>query len=177
MSLSGNPQTTNLEPLYNGLPVLVRLITSDDVICILFECREDSTAEPDTRLFMERPLSLFFATSEPVLRKTSIDQQPQTTYSSVRTRVDRWMPMTDAAIFPVYPDHILSIAPLSANHIDFYMNCAGQLYTEPAYSDAPDDIHMGSSNSTDTQTSQTDAVQQSYMDFLLHQFHPKGKPH
>ena len=90
----------------------------------------------------------------------------KTVYSTVRTRFDRWIPFTSALIFPIYPEHILSIAPLADAYTNAYMEWADQLYEEE------------SPLSTVKEPEDTpENIDQSYLDYLLHSFKQKGKPH
>lgn len=155
----------DLEPVFDGIPVLVRLITGVDLICVLYQ---RTTDDEDMRMFMERPLRLFMDEIDTEPAPDPAERRSKVLYSKVRTRFDRWMPMTTATIFPIYPDHMLSIAPLADQYIQPYMEWANQLYEytpEPSY--AP----------TEKEIPSNEEIRRSYMDFLLHSFNPKGKPH
>lgn len=166
MDYPDNPYD-ELEPLFHGLPVLVRLITGDDILCILFQRTESpSNEQHDTRLYMERPLRLYMQETEPDSAAPTSPVRERTIMSTVRTRFDRWMPFTAALVYPIYPDHILSIAPISDQYTNSYIGWADQLYEELP--------HASPVNSTKDQTDEE--IRRSYLDFLLHQFTPKGKP-
>lgn len=167
----GNPYD-ELEPLFNGLPVLVRLITKEDVLCILFQRAQQSTDDPDVRLYMERPLRLIMDEVYPesaTVERESLGRT-QTVYSTVRTRFDRWIPLTTAGLFPIYPDHILSIAPLSDQYVNSYISWADQLYADTKFPHASLDPATALKDQTEEE------IRRSYIDYLLHQFNPKGKP-
>jgi hypothetical protein len=152
----------SLEPMFHGMPVLVRLTSREDILCILFQSRE----EDEPRLFMERPLRILMdelVTDPPAQESLG---KTKTVYSTVRTRFDRWIPFTSALIFPIYPEHILSIAPLADAYTNAYMEWADQLYEEE------------SPLSTVKEPEDTpENIDQSYLDYLLHSFKQKGKPH
>jgi hypothetical protein len=159
-----SPNNTDLDAVFNGIPVIVRLITGDDIICVLYQRTNDAD---DPRMFMERPLRLLVAeigiepAAETTIGKTN------TLYSKVRTRFDRWIPMTDATMFPVFPDHIVSIAPIADQYVHPYMEWADQLYQYPEELVSPQ---------LEKQAPSTDELRKTYIDFLLHNFNPKGKP-
>lgn len=162
----------NLDPMFNGLPVLVRLTSREDILCILFQ----GTDTEEVRLFMERPLRMMTQEIVPEMsEQTQHRATTKTVYSMVQTRFERWIPYTTAAIFPIYPDHILSIAPLADTYINSYMDWADQLYDIGPHSDA-------APATSDTPTSPTpdetlDTAQRAYVDYLLHNFKQKGRPH
>lgn len=149
---------SDLESVFDGIPVLVRLVSGDDVICVLYQ----RDTNDDLRMFMERPLRLFM--NEIEMEPTG--DRKTVRYSKVRTRFDRWMPMTDATMFPIYPDHILSIAPLADQYIHPYMEWANSLY----------EAHEVLLETMEKETPSAEDVRKSYFDFFLHNFNPKGKP-
>ncbi len=159
MSQSSNI-TPQLEALFDGVPVMVRLISRDDIICVLYQ-RPDNDNQT---MLMERPLHL-------IIDEVNADasdkdhRRAHISYSKVRIRFDRWMPLTSATMFPIYTDHVLSIAPIADQYINSYMNWANQLY----------DIVTASIQPIDEATT-PEEIRKSYLDFLLHNFHPKGKP-
>lgn len=160
-----NPEDA-LEPMFHGMPVLVRLTNREDILCILFQSREENEA----RLFMERPLRILMDELLPEQSAHSPARQTKTIYSTVRTRFDRWIPFTTALIFPIYPEHVLSIAPLADAYTNSYMEWADQLYEQPS----------PMANSRDDASFPDDTlenVRQSYIDYLLQNFKQKGKPH
>lgn len=161
---SANNTPADLEAIFDGVPVVVRLVNDDDILCVLYQ----STLPDDERMFMERPLRVVVDEVDSDLQESPTHQRTQVMYSQVRTRFDRWMAFTSATMFPVYTDHILSIAPLADRYIQSYVSWADQLYelyTEPT------------SSLTERETPSTEDIRRSYIDFLLHNFHPKGKPH
>ena len=158
MTQSSNT-TPQLEAVFDGVPVVVRLLSQDDIICVLYQRPDDD----DGVMLMERPLRLIM--DEIATEPREKDRSLHVSYSKVRMRFDRWMPMTSATMFPIYTDHVLSIAPVADQFINPYMEWANQLYdvmSDPTHS--PDD------NAT------ADELRKSYFDFLLLNFHPKGKP-
>lgn len=157
----------DLEPIFDGIPVLVRLINGDDVICVLYQHRN----EDDSRMFMERPLRLVMDELQAEPAQDPAAKKSKVLYSKVRTRFDRWMPMTVATMFPIYGDHMLSIAPIADQYIHPYMEWANQLYeyvAEPSYDAQP--------TTEQQQRAAEEDLKQSYIDFFLHNFNPKGKP-
>lgn len=148
------------EPLYHGMPVLVRLVRGDDILCIIYR----SLTSDDERMIMERPLLLTVDPLPPNLPET-----PQASYARVRTRFERWIPFSDANMFPIYGDHILSIAPLTEGFINTYMEWADQLYQLPL----PTNQTASSPEDADKQIQD---IRDSYFDFILANFHPKGRP-
>lgn len=176
-----NPSSDNpydeLEPLFNGLPAIVRLITNEDILCILFQRRESLNDKPsedkdiDFRMFLERPLRAITVDARPSAKNEALrsgEKIPRTVYATVQTRFERWMTFTSAIVFPMYPEHILSIAPLAEPYINGYMAWAEELYQQPAYSTA--DTSTNFSDQTEEE------VRRAYMEYILHQFNPKGKP-
>lgn len=165
MEPSSNPYD-ELEPLFNGLPAIVRLLTNEDILCVLFQRREHPD-EIDTRMFLERPLRAVTIDAGPASGSFAA-KQTQTVYSTIQTRFERWMPFTSAVMFPVYADHILSIAPLAEQYINPYMSWAEELYQRSGHSTV--DTSAGFADQTE------EDIRRSYIDYLLHQFNPKGKP-
>lgn len=159
----------NMDVMYNGLPVVVRLITGENVMCILYEPR----TEEDPRVMMERPLEVVMEESIdlPDLYKNAA--RSNTIYAKVRTRFDRWLPLTDATLFPVYPDHIVCIAPVSPQFVNSYMEWSDQLYDQPFDATPPQKASEPVANTTTTSSSD---IRESYFDFILHSYVPKGKP-
>lgn len=155
-----------LEPMFHGMPVLVRLTTREDILCILFESREDI----ESRLFMERPLRVIMDEVIPE-QTTDAGRQAKTVYSTVRTRFDRWIPFTTALIFPIYPEHVLSIAPVADSYINSYIEWADQLYEQSS----PLSAHRNTVSITPDDSPEN--IRQSYIDYLLHSFKQKGRPH
>lgn len=153
------------------MPVIVRLTTGDDVLCILYQNMDES----DTRMIMERPLRVI---SEEITKSPVQQISEQTVYAKVRTRFDRWMILSDVTMFPIFSDHVLSIAPLSEEYTNSYMEWADQLYaadnsfkeTEAA------SLFSDTTISANTTTMKDNETKQSYFDFILHNFMPKGKP-
>lgn len=161
-----NPEDA-LEPMFHGMPVLVRLTNREDILCMLFQSRN----EDETRLFMERPLRIIMDEIIPDKPAQAVGQT-KTVYSTVRTRFDRWIPFTTALIFPIYPEHILSIAPLADAYINSYIEWSDQLYEQASpLSSAHPDITEHMHDET------PESIKQSYIDYLLHSFKHKGKPH
>jgi hypothetical protein len=161
-----NPEDA-LEPMFHGMPVLVRLTNREDILCMLFQSRN----EDESRLFMERPLRIIMDEIIPDKPPQPVGQT-KTVYSTVRTRFDRWIPFTTALIFPIYPEHILSIAPLADAYINSYMEWSDQLYEQASpLSSAHPDITEHMHDET------PESIKQSYIDYLLHNFKHKGKPH
>lgn len=171
MENSSNPYD-ELEPLFDGLPALARLITGEDIMCVILHRRPQGN-EVDTRMFLERPLCVETsdAISEDAVPVKSPLRKAQTVYSTIQTKFTRWIPFTAATVFPVYADHILSIAPLAEEYINAYMNWADELYP-PVKTE-----HSTELNERRALTDQTEEeIRRSYVDYLLHQFNPKGKP-
>jgi hypothetical protein len=153
---------SDLKPVFDGVPVLVRLVNGDDVICVLYLRDTDG----DIRMFMERPLRLFMNMFMNEIETEPTMDRKNVMYSKVRTRFDRWMPMTQATIFPIYPDYILSIAPLADQYVHPYMEWATSLY------ETPEKL----SEKMEKETPSIEDVRRSYIDFILHNFNGKGKP-
>ena len=161
-----NPEDA-LEPMFHGMPVLVRLTNREDILCMLFQSRN----EEEPRLFMERPLRILMDEIIPDKPPQPLGQT-KTVYSTVRTRFDRWIPFTTAVIFPIYPEHILSIAPLADAYINSYVEWSDQLYEQPSVVTSPNmDVSEHMKNES------AENIRQSYIDYLLHSFKHKGKPH
>ena len=166
MASPPNPEDA-LEPMFHGMPVLVRLTNREDILCILFESRDDE----ETRLFMERPLRILMDEQIPDQPTQGVAGRTKTIYSTVRTRFDRWIPFTTALIFPIYPEHILSIAPLADAYTNSYMEWADQLYDHDSPMSAQRET--APTNPVDT----IENIRRAYIDYLLHNFKHKGKPH
>ncbi len=158
MTQSSNA-TPKVEAVFDGVPVLVRLISQDDIICVLYHRPEDDSET----MLMERPLRLIV--DEIGTESKEKPRNVHVSYSKVRMRFDRWMPLTSATMFPIYTDHVLSIAPIADQFINPYMEWANQLYDATS-----DPVHPPEDDAT------SDELRKSYFDFLLHDFHPKGKP-
>lgn len=163
-----------LEPVFNGMPVIVRLTTGEDILCILYQSQDIS----DGRMVMERPLRVI---SEEVPPSSSDNRSTSYTkglYTRIRARFDRWMVLTDVPLFPVFSEHVISIAPLSDHYVNTYIEWADQLYaplvdarTSPQDSTFPPTIPT-----SNTEVVVSDEAKRAYLDFILQNFTPKGKP-
>lgn len=162
-------------PFYDGYPVIVRLLSGDDVLCIAYE-------DPTGRVILERPLRILYETSEDIRDTTGADS---VNFAKIHTRFERWMAFSDVNTFPVYSDHVVSIAPLSRHLINSYIGWADQLYRDSLLQ--PEDASSTTNPGTDTPTKSTEPIsspgptasddeKQSYADFILHSFEGKGKP-
>lgn len=159
--LSNN--AADLQPLFDGVPVIVRLVSADDIICVLYH----RGTEDDPRIYMERPLRVIMDE----LATEPLNDRPRSTsvlYSRVRSRFERWMPFTTATIFPIYNDHVLSIAPMADQYIQGYVEWANQLYAT--------DTELPANSLMEKAEPTREDVQKSYFDFILHNYTPKGKP-
>lgn len=163
-----------LEPVFNGMPVIVRLTTGDDILCVLYQSQDVS----DTRMIMERPLRVIFEeVARPAPQDTTPHTDTKTIYTRIRTRFDRWMSLTDVALFPIFSDHVISIAPLSEQYVNAYIDWADQLYAP--LSDTPSTPESSLTDmlsSSNTTSAVSDEAKHAYLDFILHNFTPKGKP-
>jgi len=164
----------NLEPVFNGMPVIVRLTSGQDILCTLYQ----STQDDDPRMIMERPLRVVSEEiMQPVGDNKNLYASGETVYTKVRTRFDRWMTLSDVFMFPIFSDHIISIAPLSEDYVNAYMEWAEQLYSA-----GPQSIYTTNTTATHTTPAPSisgntaEDIRQSYFDFVLHNFIPKGKP-
>lgn len=172
MSDPHSPLEQGFEPIYSGTPVLVRLITSEEILTVAYHSTNDS------RIMLERPIAIVFETTE-----KSIEPQtdPSFNISRVRTRFERWIHLSDAFIFPVYLDHILTIAPLANSIIEAYIEWADKLYEQTVvFREAQAKITATSPQNTTPVTypsdTSVDEIRQSYFDYILHNFKPKGRP-
>lgn len=153
-----------LEAVFGGVPVIVRLLTQDDVLCVLYQPRDAN----DSRMFMERPLRI-------VMEEMGVESSEEGPHrervlvSKVRARFDRWMPFTTAAMFPLYNDHVMSIAPVADQYIPSYIEWADRLYTYQPEVSSP-------RHATEKLEPTSDDIRNSYIDFLIHSDTPKGKP-
>ena len=159
----------NSEPFYDGLPVIVRLLSGEDVICVAYQ-------DDDQRVLIERPLRIMYEVSENI---PDSHTSSGVNFAKVRTRFERWMPFSDANMFPVDYYHVVSIAPLSEQFINAYMEWSSQLYQDSAasYDDTfAEDLLTDDGVVPAPGPDATEEEKQSYNDFLLHNLNTKGKP-
>jgi hypothetical protein len=155
-------------PLYNGMPVVIRLLSGGDVLCTAYR-----SISPQAPLLIERPLQVAIVVHPPEDDFTDLEtedanfKEPRPTHS---TNAYRWMPTSSAMVFPVKPEHILTIAPISDQMTNLYIGWADQLYLtadQPSPSATPQEIN----------DEITEDERNAYFDFLLQSFVPTGKPH
>lgn len=160
-------------PFFDGYPVIVRLLSGDDVLCIAYE-------DPSGRIILERPLRVLYETSEDINDTTGAGVN----FARVHTRFERWMAFSDVNTFPVYSDHVVSVAPLSRHLVNSYIGWADQLYRDTTLN-AIDAEPAPTNTSATTESSEpiaapgptaTEDEKRSYADFILHSFEGKGKP-
>jgi hypothetical protein len=127
-------------------------------------------------MIMERPLRVVSEeVVQPLADSKNLMAGGETIYTKVRTRFDRWMSLTDVFMFPIFSDHIISIAPLSDEYVNAYMEWADQLYSTTTATQMTS-TRATSSPSPAISSNTAEEVRQSYFDFILHNFIPKGKP-
>lgn len=138
-----------LLPLFDGAPVLLRLVTGQDLIAIVFQTDDD---EDDGRLILQRPV---VATVRAILPAAG-DSKTET----VRMALEPWMPLSASAMFPIYSEHVLCVAPVVEAAETEYESVAQAFYGD----------------TTDNDPDSPEDVQKSYVDFLFQNFASKGKP-
>ena len=165
------PTVEEYSPLFNGMPMVVRLLTGD-VYCIGYR----SNRLLDRQLIMERPLIMRPVQLGPTVNPTTPDNddaddddnddvvetsKPVTTAYRVPVRFARWMSTSDAGVFGVDMAQVITLAPLSDEYINAYMEWAQMFYAsaEASPSEPP------TPNTT------------SLYNFILQQYTPVGKPH
>jgi hypothetical protein len=140
----------HLSPLFDGVPVMLRLVTGQDLIAVVYE--PDDSDEEDDRLILQRPV---LATVRAIVATGDSDTE------TVRVAMEPWMPLSASEMFPLYTDHVMCIAPIVEAAKKEYETVCVAFYGEPvgADPDSPEDIHK------------------SYIDFLFHNLNStKGKP-
>jgi len=161
-------QDENFQPLYEGYPVLVRLISERDVLAVVYYSAEDD------RLMLEQPIAIEY---EPI--EDSTPSSAQIHGDRVRVRFERWILLSDADFYPIYLEQILTMAPLSPTMAESYTQWAKKLYQLTANlkdpeTPTPTESAMRPSVLPDGST--PEEVVETYLDFFLHNFKPKGKP-
>lgn len=152
----------NYNLVYNGEPVVIRLITGEDVLCIAYIPKD----EMDDRLLVIRPVHVSLRQVSPSPTDPTIDKALETQY---RPSFSRWIAFSGNEVFPISAHNIMTIAPLSALMSALYIQWAGKLYEVPAVkTQQPITVESG----PDSHTSMTDAELQA----LLMDFESKGKP-
>ncbi len=118
---------SRIQPLYDGMPAIVRLVRGPDILCWAFI----DTVEQ--ALIVECPLVVTYSQYE--------DDADDDTVT-VREHIGRWMPQSSATRFRMASLHIMGIAPLAPSRIESYINAAHQLY-QPAMmeSDEGESLH------------------------------------
>lgn len=162
------PKEDGFTALYDGAPVIVRLITGEEILTVAYHSTDDD------RMMLERPIAVQYES----LEQTS-DMQDDLNVSRVRTRFERWLSMSDALMFPVYLDHVLTIAPLADNIVQAYVEWAEKLYDHGVVFRELQQVGHDSSHSFSEQLppdTTVDEVRKSYFDYVLQNFKPKGKP-
>lgn len=171
MSMSQEPN--NFRPLFDGLPVVLRLMSHEEILAIVYY------SDDDDRFMLERPLLVSYETTETI---NEIEQK--TSLTRIRTRFERWITLSDAIYFPVYLDHVLTVAPLAEPVMNTYIEWADRLYTSSGNlnireikSSGPfTNFVPGDSDNIKTPEKEVEEIRESYFDFILHNFNPKGKP-
>lgn len=159
---------SNFQPLFDGMPIVLRLINGEEVLAVVYHSPEDD------RLMLERPLAIHFENAE-----TTDKALDHLNVTRVRTRFERWVPLSSAEYFPIYLDLIMTMAPLADSILEAYIEWAEKLYEKaitfrevtPQPSDPPESFPPQLPEGVTA-----DEIRQSYFDFILHNFKPKGKP-
>lgn len=164
----------DFQPLFDGMPVVLRLVTKEELLALVYY------SENDDRFMLERPLTIHYENTE-----VMDNLEANVNITRVRTRFERWITLSDSIYFPVLIDHILTIAPLAETIMNTYVDWANKLYTpsdkisiRELKSSRVDDPHSPPQSQALSNISHDEAeeIRQSYFDFILHNFHPKGKP-
>lgn len=165
-----NPLDDNhFKPLFDGMPIVLRLINGEEVLAVVYHNPDDD------RVMLERPLAIHFENSE-----TQDNPLEQMNITRVRTRFERWVPLSSSEYFPIYLDLIMTMAPLADTILEAYIEWAEKLYANaitfreitPSQTDEKSDAFPAQLPEGVT----VDEIRQSYFDFILHNFKPKGKP-
>lgn len=163
-----NPKDEGFTALYDGAPVIVRLINGEEILTVAYH------SEDDDRMMLERPIAVQYESLEP-----TSDIQNDLSVSRVRTRFERWLSMSDALMFPVYLDHVMTIAPLADNIVQAYVEWAEKLYDHGVVFREMHPVGQDAKNTFPEQfpaDTTADEVRKSYFDYVLQNFKPKGKP-
>lgn len=174
MSNADLPPDHGYEPIYDGMPMLVRLITGEELLSVAYHSKQDD------RILLERPILILMENSE-----TLPDHATKLSLTRVRTRFERWLYLSDAFLFPVYTEHVLTLAPLAEPFIEAYIEWSEKLYetgvtlreTQPTKSVTNTTPDLTSSTPVSLPANTTvQEIRESYFDYVLHNFRPKGKP-
>jgi len=162
-------QDEKFHPLYEGYPVLVRLTSGTDILAVVYHSEEDD------RLMLEQPISIVY---EPIEDSETTKNSHQV--DRVRVRFERWVLLSDADFYPIYMEHMLTMAPLTPSMAESYTQWAKNLYQLTANIKEPETPQQSTESSTMPAVlpdgSTPEEVVQTYLDFFLHNFKPKGKP-
>lgn len=156
------------KPIYDGVPVLVRLISGDELLAVAYH------SEADSRMMLERPIAIIFEDPE-----LSPDFDQELNLTRVRTRFERWVSLSDALVFPIYLDHVVTVAPLADTFVQAYLEWADKLYEHAvAFRETQPNTRLPENNFPEQYPADTTVkeIRQSYFDYVLHNFKPKGKP-
>lgn len=153
MSEPLNPPEESFHPLRDGLPVVVRMVRGADVLCVVYRA-----GEGDPRVLLDKPLEIAIEPFTPDPTDDGTEGEP-----SIRMRFVRWMPLSDAQVYIVSDEHIMTVAPVHESITNAYMDWAPKLYP------SPEDPPEGSAESA--KSPDTDDLTQ-----LLAAFTPTGKP-
>jgi hypothetical protein len=168
MSKTSTPLDPEFTPLYDGAPVVVRLVNGEEILTVAYHSTDDD------RAMLERPIAVVYETTE---TKPSI--QEDFSVSRVRTRFERWISMSDATLYPVYLEHILTVAPLADKIVQAYLQWAEKLYDQTVVFREMSPVKQTDAQDLVSQLppdTSAEEVQKSYFDYVLHNFKPKGKP-
>ena len=140
-----------LIPLFDGSPVLLRLVSGQDLIAVVFQA--DTEDDDDVgRFILQRPV---VATVRAIIPSVG-DAKTET----LRMALEPWMPLSSSAMFPIYSEHVLCVAPIVEAAETEYESVADAFYGD----------------ATDNDPDSPEDIQKSYVDFLFQNFASKGKP-
>lgn len=149
----------NYEPFYDGMPVTVRFMNGEDVICTAYSPKDNM----DFTVILHRPLQITALPSETTKRNSSDG-------TLIRVRFSKWMPLSDEETYIVQDSHVIALAPLSLTLVNSYMEWSGKLYD---YQIRP--TQLSSTTEQPTQNTPTADDATDILTKFLHEYKPKGK--
>lgn len=151
---SFQPPPDEFQPLYSGMPVFVRLSTGEDLLCIAWR----PMGESDNRILLERPIKIFREQKYEIRNESAIPNTEAST-SAQSTKLERWIPLSSADVYPIYLDHVITIAPLIPLMANVYMEWSEYAYSPETAVPKNPNTTFDSSEITDRDITELEALQ------------------
>lgn len=150
-----------VEPIYSGLPLIIRLITGEEIICTAYK----PTDPEDLTILLDKPITITLDTSS--ARDARSGEKP-----TIKAKYSRWIPLGADSIYTIFSDNILIITPLDRTFVSMYKTWSTKLYIP-----VPAEDILNLDKDSPPAANLTSDEYKEYIDSILRDFEGKGRPH